>query len=70
MKHHKVDSSHLSSIGHEDTILEVRFKNGALYSYYGVIAPVFTALLRAESVGKAFHAHVRGHYPETLVEDL
>jgi len=69
MEHRKVDSSHISSIGHEGAMLEVRFKSGQLYRYYGVPSIIFTSLLRAKSVGKFFHENVKEHYPYTLIEE-
>jgi hypothetical protein len=69
MKHHSVKSSHLAEIGHEGTILEIRFKNGQLYRYYGVSSTVYRLVAQADSVGKAFHEHVKERYPHTLVTD-
>ena len=60
-----VSSSHLRSIGYEDGILRVSFRNGRSYSYSGVPYNVFKELLNAESKGKYFEKFIKNIYPCT-----
>lgn len=48
--------------GWDGITAEVRFKGGSHYRYKAVPAEAHAALIGAESVGKHFHAHVRGQY--------
>lgn len=65
MKH--VVSSDLNSVGYEGTTLYIRFNSGGLYSYSGVPASVYQALMSAPSHGRYFHANVKGRYPYARV---
>ena len=61
-------SSNIQSIGYDEDarVLYVTFRSGARYSYAGVPAKVhaeLAALKEGESLGKAFHAKVKGQYP-------
>ena len=43
-------------------ILDVRFRTGKLYRYFGVPQARYQELLRAESAGRFFNATIRNHY--------
>lgn len=43
--------------------LYIRFTDGDWYSYFGVPPPVHRAFVEAESHGRFFQNHIRGHYP-------
>lgn len=58
-----VESSCLSSVGHQGTTLELEFRTGSVYAYAEVPADEYCALLAAPSLGRYFHAHIRGRYP-------
>ena len=62
-----VDSSLLKSLGYDGgtSTLEVEFHNGAVYTYDGVPEEVYSEVMSAESVGKAFNRLVKseGSYP-------
>jgi KTSC domain len=45
--------------------LWVRFRNGSLYSYFGVSTDTYTDLLNADSKGTFFNRHIRGSYSWT-----
>ncbi|HEJ0182538.1 KTSC domain-containing protein [Pectobacterium carotovorum] len=64
MERQPVVSSNISSVGYDsgDLILEVEFKNGALYQYFDVPEHIFQELINADSVGGYLAAHVKGHY--------
>lgn len=59
-----VKSSNISAIGFdaENKALHVSFRNGTSYIYHDVDAEKHAALMKADSVGSHFHAHIRnGH---------
>jgi hypothetical protein len=43
-------------------VLELTFRSGAVYCYFGVPAPTYHELLRAESKGQYFNSHVRNRF--------
>lgn len=58
----EVVSSNIQTLGYKRGSLFIRFNSGVAYSYESVPFDVFRKLSEAESVGKAFHADVRGRY--------
>lgn len=67
---HPVESSSLQSIGYSRAArgLEVAFKSGSVYRYHNLPRSRYTALCAAPSEGKHFAAHIRTHYPYSLVQ--
>jgi hypothetical protein len=65
MERQKVESSMLREVAYdpETRTLEVEFTSGGVYEYHDVPPEVYADLLRAESHGQYFRAHVRGAYP-------
>lgn len=59
----EVLSSNVQTLGYQRGSLYIKFLSGHVYSYDHVPYEVFRGLSEAESVGKAFHADVRGRYP-------
>lgn len=59
-----VDSSSLASVGFdpESQVLEVEFRHGGVYRYYGVPSTVYQELMIAPSKGRFFVAHLRNSY--------
>jgi len=59
-----VISSNLKSVGYDinTKTLEIEFKNGSVYQYYGVPLDIYEKLMKAPSHGKFFHAHIRNVY--------
>lgn len=53
IKHHPVISSNLHSAGYDDDskTLEIKFKNGSVYSYTGVPRVMYEGIFKAESPG-------------------
>ena len=45
-----VSSSRISSVGWENNTLEVQFKDGAIYQYYGVTNSEYRAFMNAPSL--------------------
>jgi hypothetical protein len=64
----RVDSTSIASIGYERDVLEVQFRNGAVYRYHGVPRAVFARLLAAESKGRFFNRRIRDAFRCERVE--
>ena len=64
MKRQSVDSSNLASIGYdaENEILEVEFKHGGIYQYFGVPENAYEELMNADSQGVYFSANIKNEY--------
>lgn len=54
-----VESSNIGAITYLGKSLYIQFKGGAVYRYFDVSQDVYTEMMKAESVGKAFHARVK-----------
>ena len=52
MVRYPVSSSRISSVGWENNILEVQFKNGAVYRYFDVTEQEYRSFLSSPSLGK------------------
>ncbi|NKF21536.1 KTSC domain-containing protein [Solimonas marina] len=65
-----VTSSNLKSVGYDASakVLEVEFTNGSVYQYDGVPSETYSALLGAESIGKAFGTLIRGKFTHRRME--
>ena len=66
-----VESSTLRSAGHDDqsAVLELQFRNGAIYQYWLVPRSVYLNLLGAASKGGYFNQNIRGRYPYQRVQE-
>jgi len=53
MQRQSVSSSRISSVGWENSIMEVGFPDGAVYQYYDVSQSEYTAFLNSPSLGSA-----------------
>ena len=60
-----VESTTLAVLAYDDAheILQLEFRNRAIYRYFGVPAPVYEALLADPSKGKYFNRAIRGNFP-------
>lgn len=63
-----VESSNISSVGHDGETLFIRFNSGITYRYENVPNIVYELMIEAESVGKFFHHHIKGKFPYSKVE--
>ena len=65
-----VESTTLRSAGHDaqSAVLELQFRNGAVYRYLLVPQTVYRDLLGARSKGGYFNQNIRGRYPYQLVQ--
>jgi len=70
MQHVLVESSTLASAGHDaqSAVLELQFRNGAVYRYLLVSQSVYRDLLDARSKGAYFNQNIRGRYPYQRVQ--
>jgi hypothetical protein len=69
MEYRDVSSSNIRSIGYdaESSILEIIFLSGPRYAYYDFPESLWFEFDSAESHGKFFHAHIKGHFREAQV---
>ena len=63
-----VESTTLASVAYDahGKLLQLEFRNRAIYQYSGVPAEVHEALLRAPSKGRYFNRAIRGQFPYIL----
>lgn len=61
MPRRPVQSSSIASVGYDaaNQVLEVEFKNGVVYQYFGVPAAVYEGLMQAESHGHYLDRYVK-----------
>jgi hypothetical protein len=64
MRARRLDSSLIERIvfDEEAHTLLVTFRNARRYVYYGVPRAIYDALGKAQSAGRYFNDHVRGHF--------
>ena len=60
----ELNSTSLTAVAYLDrqTLLELEFRNGAVYRYFGVPAETYGELLLAESKGTYFNHHIRNRF--------
>lgn len=65
MNYQAVTSSNIEAIGYDESseTLGVKFRNGVEWHYRPVPPATYVDLIEAESIGKAFHALIRGQFP-------
>ncbi len=51
----------------QQSILQLEFRNGAIYQYFQVPAQVYRNLLSADSKGAYFNRWIRDRFPYSLV---
>lgn len=64
-----VTSSNIASVGHDGEHLYVSFKSGGTHRFDDVPSDTFDAMCGAESVGKFFHARIKGKHTSSKLED-
>ena len=70
MNRQTITSPELSAVGYDPAheILEVEFKNGAVYQFEQVPEYEFTAMLKAPLPAKYFNNYIRNDYEYKRVE--
>lgn len=61
-----VASTNIDSVGHDGQHVYIQFKSGGIWKYPAT-ADEHAALLSADSVGKHFHANLKGRGGEKVV---
>lgn len=62
MQRHSVSSSRISSVGWENTVMEVGFPDGAVYQYHNVSQAEYNAFTNAASLGSALSRLDKTHH--------
>lgn len=68
MKRQPIESSNIVSAGHEDGVMEVEFKNGAVYQFANVDSLIWEKFLESDSKGSFFHQYIKD-YPTTKIKE-
>lgn len=63
----EVESSNIKDIGYKDQVLEITFKRGGRYRYFGVSPEIWNGFRVAASKGRFFHQIIKGQFREELV---
>lgn len=60
-----VESACIASVAFssEENVLQLEFRNGLAYEYFGVSASLYSELLSAQSKGAFVTRFIRGHFP-------
>ena len=69
MERESVQSSNLTSMGYDSdtSTLELEFNSGGVWQYYEVPENVYYDMKNSSSLGKFFHANIKGQYTESKV---
>jgi hypothetical protein len=64
MERVQVHSTNIASVGYDPATetLEIEFRTGRMYTYYGVPPHMHEQLIGAASLGQFFNAHIRNVY--------
>lgn len=70
MRHQKVTSEHIASIGYSpvDRTLEVKFANGSVYQYHGVPPQMHSQFMASPSHGQFFHHEIKPNFDAERVK--
>jgi hypothetical protein len=65
MQREPVESSTLASVGYDEMqyLLELEFRSGELYQYFGPPGSIHRELMTAESKGRFFNQNIRDRFP-------
>jgi len=62
-----VESSNIESIGYDGAeVMEVRFRDGMVYTLTGPTPELHRDFMAAPSVGGFFHRYLQGRYPDSV----
>ena len=66
-----VESATLAVLAYDDAheVLQLEFRSGAVYRYFGIPAPVYEALTSDPSKGRYFNRAIRGNYAYARVSN-
>jgi hypothetical protein len=65
-----LNSTSLNAAAYQDqsALLELEFRSGVIYHYFGVPAQTYQELLRAESKGRYFNQHIRNRFAHAKID--
>ena len=65
-----LNSTSLRTAGYQDfsALLEVEFRSGDVYQYFGVPSEIYRALLQAESAGAYLNSHIRNRFDYAKID--
>jgi hypothetical protein len=68
----QVQSTTLAAVAYDShyDLLELHFRNGTVYHYFGVPAQTHQDLLAADSKGGYFNRKIRGHFPYAVLRSV
>ena len=64
----EIESSMIVSAGYEAGLMQVEFKNGAIYEYEVMYQHVYEEFLESDSKGSFLHRHIKS-YPTTKIQE-
>jgi hypothetical protein len=69
MQRDPVTSSNLAAVGYDPVgqVLEIEFRSGGIYDYYGVPQGLYEQLMAATSLGTFFHRYIRNAFQTVRV---
>lgn len=68
MERNYIESSMITSIGFEESTLEIEFKkNGQVWQYYDVPEYLYHEMMASSSQGIFWHAQIKGQYSESRI---
>ena len=64
MRRRAVNSSVIQTLGYDgrNSLLEIEFRTGRVYQYFGVPPAVYNDLLNAPSLGEFYNRQIRNEY--------
>ncbi|NQU99157.1 MAG: KTSC domain-containing protein [Parcubacteria group bacterium] len=64
MERQYVQSSNINSVGYdeESQTLEIKFRSGGTYQYYGVPKSLYIDFINASSIGRYFYRNIKGKF--------
>lgn len=70
MQRQDVKSSNIESVGHEGDTIEIKFKSGDVWQYFGVKKEKFDRMMASESIGKFFASEIKNKHSSRFMRDL
>ena len=68
MQRQVINSSSIKSAGYLDGTLEVEFKQGLIYQYYGVPEEYWINLMVSESAGSYLAKNIKSEFPFKMID--
>ena len=62
-----VRSTNILSVGYENGVLVIAFRNGGSYSYQGVPEQTYQMFMAARSLGQFYTRYIKGRFPSVRI---